>query len=96
MSTEPTTNYQLAKFYRKGQQQSPFTIKMKDSDEIISEPGEVTKCWTDYFSNLLNVGIQVNDGIGESRLEDNMNIEEITDDEVKRAEVKMEKHQDAT
>ena len=40
-------------------------------------------CWTDYFSNLLNVDTQGNDEIGESRLEDNMNIEEITEDEVK-------------
>ena len=77
--------YQLAKSYRKGQQQRPFTIKMKDSDEIITEPEEVKTCWTDYFSNLLNVDTQGNDGIGESRFEDNMNIEEITEDEVKRA-----------
>ena len=30
--------YQLAKSYRKGQQQHPFTIKVKDSDEIIAQP----------------------------------------------------------
>ena len=42
----------LAKSYRKGQQHRPFTIKMKDSDEIITEPEEVQKCWTDYFPNL--------------------------------------------
>ena len=77
--------YQLAKSYRKGQQQHPFTIKMKDSDEIITEPEEVKTCWTDYLSNLLNVDTPGNDGIGESRFEDNMNIEEITEDEVKRA-----------
>ena len=77
--------YQLAKSYRKGQQQRPFTIKMKDSDEIITEPEEVKTCWTDCFSNLLNVDTQGNDEIGESRFEDNMNIKEITEDEVKRA-----------
>ena len=74
--------YQLAKSYRKGQQQRPFTIKMKDSDDIITEPEEVKKCWRDYFSNLLNVDTQGNDEIGESRLEDTLNIEEITEDEV--------------
>ena len=58
---------------------------MKDSDEIIIEPEEVKTCWTDYFLNLLNVDTQENDEIGESRLEDNMNIEEVTQDEVKRA-----------
>ena len=77
--------YQLATSYRKGQQQRPFTIKMKDSDEIITEPEEVMKCWTDYFSNLHNVDSQVNDVIGESRLEDTLNVEEITEDAVKRA-----------
>ena len=45
--------YQLAKSSRKGQQQRPFTIKMKDLDESITEPEEVKKCWTDYLSNLL-------------------------------------------
>ena len=55
--------YQLAKSYRKGQQQRPFTKKMKDSDEIITEPEDVNKCWTDYFSNLLNVDTQGNDEI---------------------------------
>ena len=48
---------------------------MKDSNEIISEPGRV--CWTDYFSNLLNVDTQGNDEIGESQFEDNMNIKGI-------------------
>ena len=43
--------YQLAKSSRKGQQQRPFPIKMKDSDEIITEPEQVKKFWTDYFSN---------------------------------------------
>ena len=55
--------YQLAKSYRKGQQQRPFTMKMKGSDEIITEPEEVQKCWTDYFTNLLNVDTQGNDEI---------------------------------
>ena len=36
-----------------------------------------------FFSNLLNVNTQGNDEIGESRLEDNMNIEEINEDEVR-------------
>ena len=57
--------YQLAKSYRKGQQQRPFTIKMKHSDDIITEPEEVKKCWTDYFSNVLNVDTQGNDEIGD-------------------------------
>ena len=52
--------YQLAKSYRKGQQKRPFTIKMKDSDEIVTEPEEVKTCWTDYFSNFLNVDTQGN------------------------------------
>ncbi len=34
--------YQLAKSYRKGQQQRPY--KTKDSDEIITEPGEAKTC----------------------------------------------------
>ena len=72
--------YQLAKSYRKGQQQRPFTMKMKYSDEIITEPEEVKKCWTDYFSNLLNVDTQRNYEIGEIRLEDTLYIEEITED----------------
>ena len=38
---------------------------MKDSDEIITEPEEVKKYWTDYFSNLLKVDTQGNDEIGE-------------------------------
>ena len=37
------------------------------------------------MSNLLNVDTQGNDEIGESRLEDTLNIEEITEDEVKMA-----------
>ena len=77
--------YQLAKSYRKSQQQRPFTIKMKDSDEIITEQEEVKKCWTDYFSNLLNVDTQGNNEIGESRLKDTLNIEEMVEDAVKRA-----------
>ena len=60
-------------------------MKMKDSDEIITEPEEDKTCWTDYISNLLNVDTQGNYEIGESRLEDALNIEEITEDEVKRA-----------
>ena len=80
--------YQLPQSYRKGQQQRPFTNKMKDSDEIITEPEEVKTYWTDYFSNLLNLDTQGNDEIGESRFEDNMNIEEITEDEVKTAVVR--------
>ena len=84
MSSEPKS-YELAKSYRKGQQQRPFTIKMKDSDGIIREPEEVKKCWTDYFSNLLTVEIQGNFEIGESRFEYTMVIEKITEDEVKRA-----------
>ena len=36
-------------------------------------------------SNLLNVGSQGNDDIVECRLEDTLNIEEIIEDEVKRA-----------
>ena len=67
--------YQLAKSFRKGQQQHPFTIKMKDSDEVITQPEEVEKFWTEYVSNLLNVGSQGNDGIGECRLEDTVSIE---------------------
>ena len=39
--------YQLATSYRKGQQQRPFSVKMKDSDEIITEPEDVKKRWTD-------------------------------------------------
>ena len=58
---------------------------MKDSDEIITEPEDVKKRWTNYFSNLLNVDTQGNDEIGESRLEDTLNIEEFTEDEVKTA-----------
>ena len=57
--------YQLAKSYRKNQQQCLFTIKMKDLDEIITEPEEVKTCWTDYLSNLLHVDTQGNDEIGE-------------------------------
>ena len=60
--SEPNS-YQLAKSYRKGQQQRPFTIKMKDCEIIIAE--EVKTCWTDYFLNLLNVDTQENDEIGE-------------------------------
>ena len=56
--------------HRKGQQQRSFTIKMKDSDEIITEPEAVKTCWTDYFSNLLSVDTQGSDEIGESRFED--------------------------
>ena len=58
---------------------------MKASDEIITEPEEFKTCWTDYLSILLNVDTQGNDEIGESQHEDSMNIEEITEDEVKRA-----------
>ena len=58
---------------------------MKYSDEIITEPEEVQTCWTDCFSNLLNVDTQGNDEIGESRFEDNMNIKEVIEDEAKRA-----------
>ena len=56
--------YLLAKSYRKGEQQCPFTIQMKYSDEIITEPEEVKTCWTDYFSNLLIVDTQGNYEIG--------------------------------
>ena len=59
MSSEPKiANLQLAKSYRNGQQQRPFTIKMKDSDDIITEPEEVQERWTEYFSNLLKLRLK--------------------------------------
>ena len=61
------------------------TINIKDSVEITGEPDMVKTRWKDYFSNLLNVETQGNDEIGESRIEDTMDIEKITEDEVKRA-----------
>ena len=50
-------------------------IKIKDSDGIIIELEDVDKCWTDYFSNLLNVETQENGEIVEYRLEDTLDIE---------------------
>ena len=41
--------HQLAKSYRKGQQQRPFTIKIKDSDEIIRATEDTRGPWQHGF-----------------------------------------------
>jgi calcineurin-like phosphoesterase family protein len=74
--------YQLAKSYRKGQQQKPYNIK-DEEENIIMETGQVKERWTDYFSQLLNVDQEADST--EEIFDQVDNIYKITQEEVRWA-----------
>ncbi len=46
--------YSVKKIFRKGNNETAFAVKDKDGN-IVVEPEEVTKRWSEYFEELLNI-----------------------------------------
>ena len=52
--------YNIANSYRKGKTARPYSIKAKESDDILTVPGEIKTRWTEHCTDLLNIPTEGN------------------------------------
>ena len=53
--------YSIANSYRKGKTQRPYSIKAKESEDILTVPEEIKTRWTEHYTNLLNIPTEGNE-----------------------------------
>ena len=84
--------YNMAKNYRKGNNQSTYAVKDRTGTELLVEPEMIAARWREYFEELLNEETEVlaQEGMQERRQNDeNGNQDEITMEEINTAVKKM-------
>ena len=53
--------YNIANSYRKGKTERPYSIKAKESEDILTGQGEITTRWTEHYTDLLNIPTEGNE-----------------------------------
>ena len=53
--------YKIANAYIKGKNREIYSIKAKESEDILTAPGEIKTRWTEHYTDLLNIPTEGNE-----------------------------------
>ena len=53
--------YNIANSYRNGKTERLYSIKAKESDDILTFQGEIYTRWTEHYTDLLNISTEGNE-----------------------------------
>ena len=53
--------YNIANSYRKGKTERPYSIKAKESEDILTVQGEIKTRWTEHYTDLLKIPTEENE-----------------------------------
>ena len=53
--------YNIANSYRKGKTERPYSIKAKESEDILTVQGEIKTRWTEHYTDLFKIPTEENE-----------------------------------